>query len=240
MKNNSIKLIKPKLFLGLTLTFVLFTIIGTISHELAHYFVGKQLGFSVQFHYNRVSYNNHPILEYLSKITKNYLYELKNNIRFSEKENYIKKSKSLNYQQFLFTIVGPIQTIITGTFGLVLFLIYKKKQIKNNHISLLGWFLIFLTLFWLRQIFNTITSLYKYFRFDKLPTQSDEAKINDYLNLPHFTTEFTSAFIGCIILFVILKNIPRKLILTFLLSGLIGGILGYYLWFYEIGKLIFP
>lgn len=238
LKRNN--LFNLKLYLLLTSFFILFTAFGTILHEFGHYFVAKQLGFLPEFHYNKVNHNNTPVLEYLSEITKEHLYELKNNIDFPEKENYIKISNKYSYENFLITLAGPIQTLLTGTFSFILFLIYKRKLFIKKSVSYLGWILILFSLFWLRQIFNTITSLYFYLKFDKFPTQSDEAKINNYLNLPDFTTEFITSLIGIIILLVILKSIPRNTILTFLLSGITGGLLGFYLWFYEIGILLFP
>ena len=40
-----------KLFLYLTLTFIVATVVGTLSHEFGHYIVAKSLGYDADIHY---------------------------------------------------------------------------------------------------------------------------------------------------------------------------------------------
>ncbi|GHA37071.1 hypothetical protein GCM10007103_18010 [Salinimicrobium marinum] len=48
--------IKPLIFLSLT--FVLFTAIGTISHEYGHIVIAESLGYDTTLHYGSMNYNN--------------------------------------------------------------------------------------------------------------------------------------------------------------------------------------
>src|SRR5690606_12000069 len=124
-----------KLLFLLIITFVLFTIIGTVSHETGHYIAAKIVGLNALVHYGSTS-----II-----IPDNF-----NNI-FTKSE------------LFLITLGGPLQTIFTGTLGVLLLLYNQKKIISLKKLKIIHWVYIFLSLFWLRQTFNFITLVTKYF-----------------------------------------------------------------------------
>ena len=47
-----------KLFISLSLAFILFTVIGTLSHELGHYFVARILGYEASINYASTHYDH--------------------------------------------------------------------------------------------------------------------------------------------------------------------------------------
>jgi hypothetical protein len=200
-----------KLFLYLSLAFILMTIIGTISHEFGHYLSAKILGFNSRINYGMTMLENNP-----------------------------NKSMS-NKEYFLFTLGGPIQTILTGTLGLALLFLFRKTFNQTEKLSVLQWTLIFISLFWLRQVANMFTWILFYFINGKFGMRGDEIKIARYLELPKWSVLLTTAVIGAFVLWkVIFIFIPEKVRFTFILSGLAGGICGYIFWLKIFGKILMP
>ncbi|WCM42097.1 hypothetical protein MG290_00015 [Flavobacterium sp. CBA20B-1] len=201
-----------KLLVLLIITFIVFTIIGTVSHESGHYIAAKFVGLDALIHYASTS-----ILipdDFKGVITQS--------------------------DQLLFTLGGPLQTIITGTLGLLL-LYFNRKKISSEKLKTAHWFYIFLSLFWLRQTFNFIIVVTKYFMNGRYPKKMDEIKIARNLDINDFSILIPTAFIGIFVtLFIIFKYIPYHQRFTFIISGLIGGSLGFYLWLVLFGKFILP
>ena len=200
-----------KLFLYLSLVFILMTIIGTITHELGHNLSAKIMGFN-----SRVNYGM-TILE-----------------------NNQNKSMS-NKEYFLFTLGGPIQTMLTGTLGIALLFLTRKSYNQIENLSILQWIMIFMSLFWLRQIANMFTWVLFFFINGKFGVRGDEIKIAQYLELPKWSVLLSTAIIGAFVLWqVIFRFIPEKVRFTFIISGLAGGISGYILWLEIFGKILMP
>lgn len=232
--------INYKVFFFLTLSFIIMTAVGTITHEIGHYVVAKYLGYKTEVHYKSTSIEMDSLISYFNETFNKHLFEIKNNLYFPEKEKYNATLNKFRKDNFLITLGGPIQTMLTGTIGFTLLLVNKRKIIKENKVNFLGWVFIFMSLFWLRQVFNLFTSLVKFIYKGKIPHNGDEAKLALYLNLNIWTVEIITAFLGLIVFFIVLKIIPQKLRFTFLLSGCIGGMLGFYLWLIKFGSYILP
>jgi len=148
-----------KLLIILSLTFILMTVIGTLSHELGHYSVSRFLGYEASINYQSSGYWNTELLQYLDEVNKNYSNEIKNNLDFPDKERYQITINKFHKDAVWIFAAGPLQTILTGTIGLILLLVYRNKLIKENYVTILGWILIFASLFWLRQVANLFMGL---------------------------------------------------------------------------------
>ena len=200
-----------RLFVYLSLAFILMTVIGTVSHEYGHYLSAKILGFNSRINYGMTFLENNP------------------NKLMSAKE------------YFIFTLGGPIQTILTGTLGVILLFISRKSYSQIDKLSFLQWSLIFASLFWLRQVANLFTWILFYFIRGRFGIHGDEIKLAEYLNLPNWSIIFLTALIGATVLIIVMfKFIPKKVRFTFMLSGLFGGISGYILWLRLFGEIIMP
>jgi hypothetical protein len=121
-------------------------------------------------------------------------------------------------------------------------LVLRRKSIYKIGMKTLDWLFVFLSLFWLREIFNLITSIGGELI---LPNGNwfggDELYISQELNLWSGTISLFLATIGTLIaIYVVFKIIPKKTRLTFILSGFIGGIAGFILWMNIIGPKILP
>ncbi len=246
--------INIKSLLILTIGFILFTVIGTVSHEYGHIIVAKSFGYETTLHYGSMNYYPKGYLEdkdfiEVKSLTKDFVgidydswpKEIKEK---TEEYNKILQKRYWNEDSnkgLLVTIGGPLQTMLTGTIGLLI-LLWRKKFISKNGMKPLDWLAIFLSLFWLREVFNLVTSI-----GGELMSPNgtwfggDELYISQGLNLWNGTIPIILATFGIIIsTYIIFKILPKKIRLTFILSGLIGGITGFILWMNIIGPNILP
>ena len=220
-----------------TIIFVLFTIIGTLSHEYGHIIVAKYFGYKTTMYYGSMtSERNDRCSDYKTIDT-----EYKHEIPFTKKPEYNKRIKRLKLESFLITIGGPSQTILTGLFGLFV-LFFRRKYIQNSGLKIIDWLMVFLSLFWLREIFNLVVSVASgLFNGTGILFAGDEAKISKYFELPIGTAPIILGVLGLIIsILIIFKVIPIKLRLTFIISGLLGGIAGFILWMKILGPMVLP
>jgi len=238
----------------ISLGFVLFTIIGTVSHEYGHIIVAKSLGYETTLRYVSMSYypkgySDDKDVKAFKNLTKDYVgieydswpKEIKEKAK--EYNNILEKrywNEKSNNGLFI-TIGGPLQTTLTGTIGLLI-LIWRRKSIYKNGMKTLDWLVVFLSLFWLREVFNLVTSIGgELISSNGIWFGGDELHISQELNLWSGTIPIILATLGiAIAIYVIFKIIPKKIRLTFILSGIIGGIMGFILWMNIIGPKILP
>jgi len=200
-----------KLMIWLIPSFILSVIIGTVSHEYAHYTAAHLLGYKAQIHHASTTWQ---------KAESNPLNE--------ENEN------------FIIIIAGIAQTIFTGTVGLWLLYYNRISYYQTKVLDFKQWFIIFITLFWLRQTINCIIMIGKYLVNGDFSRSSDEYRIEQILHLPTNVLSFSTALIGFAILLYIITFIPVRQRFPFIFSGIIGGIGGYILWIHGIGHWIIP
>jgi hypothetical protein len=244
--------IKPLIIL--TIVFILFTAIGTVSHEYGHIAVAKYFGYETNLHYGSMNYYpkgylQDADLESYKKLTKEYW-----NTEYESWPDDVKE-KAEKYQNILekkywneksnkslyVTIGGPSQTILTGILGLMI-LFVRRKTIQSEGLKIIDWLAVFLGLFWLRELFNLVHSLgAEIISPDGRWFGGDEYYISKGLNLGSGTIPIILGTIGLLIsIYIVFKIVPKNLRLTFILSGLIGGISGFILWMNIIGPRVLP
>src|ERR1017187_3614758 len=99
-----------RLFIRLFISFIFATIIGTLLHELGHYFTMECLGFKGHINY-KYSWYEKSFPEQIITPTDN----------------------------FLITLGGPIETMLTGTIGLLLIYIFRESFVNKIKFSLVQW-----------------------------------------------------------------------------------------------------
>ena len=236
------------------LGFIIFTIIGTVSHEYGHIAIAKSLGYETTLHYGSMNsypkgYSNDKDVIAFKNLTKDYVdvkydswpKELKD--KAQEYKNILEKrywNEKSNNDLFI-TIGGTLQTTLTGTIGLLI-LIWRRKIICKKGMRTLDWLVVFLSLFWLREVFNLVTSIGgELISPNENWFGGDELHISQELNLWSGTIPIILATLGiAVAIYVVFKIIPKKIRLTFILSGIIGGIMGFILWMNIIGPKILP
>ena len=222
-----------------SVAFILFTIVGTLTHEYGHIAVAKTLGYETTLHYGSMNWDRSEIYKELNSIYTENQNEIENGLPFQEKEDFEKRIKKLKRDNLYVILGGPIQTMLTGILGLML-LYFRNEKIKRNGLQLFDWFAVFLSLFWLREVFNLVMSVSKglmggnYFG-------GDEAKISRLLEFPVGAVPILLGFLGLIVsLFVVFKVVSKEIRFTFIIGGLIGGISGFILWLRILGPIILP
>ena len=225
----------------MSLAFILATIIGTVSHEYGHFAVAKSLGYSSTVSYGYTNWDDSETRPFIDSIFLKYSKELEANLDFPRKKEFDLIQDKQMKDSFWITLGGPIQTMLTGTIGVLLLLNQKRKILKTNAINPYQWLCIFLSLFWLRQLANLVTWTIGYFINGKFSLYGDEIGLALSLKLPKGTIAISTSLIGLAILtFVIFKIIPVDKRITFISAGLLGGIFGYVFWLFWVGPILMP
>ncbi len=230
-----------KLFFSLSLSFILFTVIGTLTHECGHYFAGKLVGISSTVHYSYTSMEEYSTYSEEEKIYNKYKLQIEAKENFPLKDKYEILLKESDKKDFYFTIGGPLQTMLTGTIALLLMIFYRKSFFTANALSVRQWLLVFLSLFWLRELANCIVMMAMLLFTNKRSFNSDEVKMAEYFGWPFESVTIITAIIALIVgLIVTFKFVPTAQRKTFIAAGFAGGIAGYILWLYILGPIILP
>jgi len=233
--NNLFKLNIKYLFL-FVIVLIFLTPIGTILHELGHIVVAKSLGYRTVLHHSSMSWDS----DFKSDLMDRYLenkFEIENNLSFKNSRQYNIDILKLNKDKLLIYLGGVFQTIFIGSLGFLL--LYKRR--KSEYFTIKDWILVFISLFWSREILNLIVGVIRgLFNKEGIYFYGDEAKISKLLNLPDWSILLPLGAIAVIVIVFIIKLIPNKLRYTFILSGIIGSPIGYFLWMHFLGSKILP
>ena len=215
---------KTKFVIIIYFSFILFTIIGTLSHEFGHFIVGRYLGSKTSIHYGSTSWGESEIYDKIIKI-----YSENKDAIDSEKDFPQKKEFDILYAKsarndFWFTFGGPFQTIFTGTIGVLLILFIKKRH--QFATKLTHWLCLFLALFWLRQPINLSSWILGKPINGSSSFSGDEIILARDLELPNGSIIWVTGILGLLISgLVILKFVPKDKLITFCISGFLGGVL---------------
>ena len=242
--------VQPRLFALLVLCFIIATIVGTVSHELGHYVLGKSQGYEVRLRYSSVSFKPLESLDLrkydsLFKADEKKIVSKKSS---PEKARFLKyrdslrtKFKNDRQRDMLFRIGGPLQTIVTGTIGILLLWYNRKKIITKSELSVKEWFAVILAFFWSRSVLNELICIYYYVAERKVLKVGDESMISFYLGLPVNTLNAITCLIGTfLLLWVTFFIVPVQQRFSFVIAGISGSALGAMIWFLWIGPVVLP
>ncbi len=200
-----------------TCGFILFTAIGTISHEYGHILMAESLGYDTALHFDHMLYHQ------------------------SEQIEQEVGADQVERDELSILLAGPASTLLISLIGLTLLFFRKKKHTKSAF-QFPDWMAVFLALFCLRSVFNLFMSIIQGLYFDA-PSffGGDELRISKLLNYWEGTVPIFTAVICALIAFgVLFQLIPAKHRINFILAGLIGGSSGYVLWMKLIGPIVLP
>ena len=153
-------------------------------------------------------------------------------------KHYIGNPEMSYAQSLWMSAGGPLQTMLTGTIGVLLSLRIPRSI---ERLSTVQWTIVFLALFWLRQSANLVVGSASLLLSSKQSIRGDEIRLAYGLGLPGWSLALVTGLIGFGVLYYItFRVIPRQQRITFLAAGLIGGVLGYILWLHLLGPVIMP
>jgi hypothetical protein len=221
--------------------FIIFTVIGTLSHEYGHIAVAQFFGYKTTLHYASMNYDMKQVNDELQTIYLENKEAILNNQAFPRKEEWHAIFERRQSDSLYISIGGPAQTILTGLIGLSM-LLYRRRFIHVNGMKTFDWLAVLLSLFWLREICNLVLGLGEgIIRGNGRYFWGDEAKINHALGLSPGLIPISFGVIGlAIALYVIFKIIPYNERRIFIMSGFIGGGIGFFLWMFLIGPQLLP
>jgi hypothetical protein len=231
---------QKKLFVFLFLGFVIATVVGTLSHECGHYFMARHLGFKkARIHYR--SMEAVYLTDSEKAITIKYNHEIRNHLWFPLRPQYEKIRWTTYKEDLLIIAAGPVETILTGTIGLLLLFVYRKRY-KQGPLLVWQWITVFLALFWLREpinlsivIFTRVTRGHTQFWGDEFWFSWLSMGGNQWLLMVPL------GIIGAIICAVVtFRFVPLQQRFTFILAGLAGDATGAILWFILLGPRLMP
>ncbi|MEY4539426.1 MAG: hypothetical protein RLZZ306_1183 [Bacteroidota bacterium] len=230
---------KTKFAIIIYFTFILFTVIGTLSHEFGHFIVGRYLGSKTSIHYSSTSWGESELYDKIIKIYTENKDAIDAEKDFPQKRKFDILCAESYRNSFWFTFGGPFQTIFTGTTGVLLILFIRKRHQFATKLS--HWICLFLALFWLRQPINLSSWILNKPINGSSSFSGDEILLARDLDLPNGSIIWVTGILGSIISgFVILKFVPKDKLLTFCISGFLGGISGIILWLKILGPIILP
>lgn len=224
----------------LVMAFVLFTAIGTLSHEAGHLFVARALGYQTVLHYGSVDFYDSELELKVAELEDEHMSKSKIGNELDRKDTHSEMTKKLRIHEFWILAAGPLQTVLTGTFGLLMLL--RRRKWSQGILSFSQWILVFLSLFWLRQVFNPLVSVFtELVSPDGVWFGGDELRLSSSLGWWSGSFSIVLGALGLLVVsYVYLRVVPIRLRLTFLLSAISGSILGFILWMRVVGPWCLP
>ncbi|MFN1834332.1 hypothetical protein AB2B38_003630 [Balneola sp. MJW-20] len=230
-----------KHFLIYTAAFIVCTVIGTISHEYGHILAARSLGYETTLHFSSMEWDDDELVLKLHDIYSRNENAITRDLEFEEKAMYEELLVEYRRDNLLIQLGGPVQTMLTGSLGLFILFFYKRNG-GTEDLNYIGWLGVFLSLFWLRQVFNLFAGIANgIISPDRGFFGGDEAYISEMLELWPGTLPVISGIAGSVICgHVLFRIIPVKQRPVFISAGCTGGILGYILWMFYLGPAVLP
>ncbi|TRW23984.1 hypothetical protein FMM05_12565 [Flavobacterium zepuense] len=223
------------------------TIIGTQTHEYGHYLVGKYYGYNPKLHYASVSYGDYNDKQ-LAKFDSLYKAD---EIKILAKENSPQKEYFLKYRaqlsgemkghDFENILAGPLQTMLSGSIGLLILWLNRKKIRAKTALSFKNWVAVFVAFLWSRQLAILLQKIVYTIANIQTKNKGDEVNLAKHLNLNPWSILTVLGVISAIILiWIVFYIIPKQQRFTFIIAGFAGSALGVLIWFGWIGPVLLP
>ena len=136
------------------------------------------------------------------------------------------------------TLGGPLQTLLTAFIGL--WIVWWRHSKSRYTFRFLDWIGVFLALFALREVFNTVSAIVEVFLFGARGFGGDEFRISLSLGFNQWVIPLLTAALGCLIsCYVLFKVLPLRYRFSFIIGGLLGGLVGFATWFGFFGPWLF-
>jgi hypothetical protein len=231
-----------KLFLWLFAGFLLFTVAGTLLHESGHYLAGKLQGRdSMRIAYAYTTYGVHAADDSLAALYRLHYEDIVHNRHFAGEDAYHRLDALVARNSFLFTLGGPLQTMLTGTIALVVMVACGKRFRGAQKLRFGQWLLVFLSMFWLREIVNLVMMLARVALGHTNKMRGDEFRLALYLHWHPWSVQVACGIVSVsVAAVVIFRYVPLRQRAEFIAAALAGGVCGYVLWLELLGPVLMP
>jgi hypothetical protein len=215
--------------------FVILPTVGTLSHEAGHIAVARWLGYETRLHYASMSVFTDPGAVYAGRCGLPPAGE-------ADLAAYAEcRGQEEHRESLLISLGGPLQTMLTGTIGLV-WLLWDRRKRADKPLGRAGWCAVLLSVLWSRQVFNQLRYGLDWMQGEiDVPTGGDEEWISHLLGIPHWSMLAASGLIGLIVCSVVVGyGVPAPQRRPLLIGGIAGAVAGYVLWMGLIGPYLLP
>lgn len=203
--------------LRIFLYFFIAAIAGTLLHECGHALASMYFGFHPQIHYSfceKMSAAEWDAVDKGLLVFKPYPHAI------------------------WITLGGPLQTLFTGTVGIVGLCILRRRAVidagKAWHL-----FWIVLAFFHSRWVINSIGILYKHYVTGK-HSNADEVKLMRYWNIDIATGTWAMLLVSCALLAYITFVLVKKHRWQLIVFGGAGSVAGGWFWLKWAGPVLMP
>jgi len=221
-----------KKFIFLTFGFILIILSGYYLNETIKKITAKTIGYESRYvhAFVRCMFHNDSLNNSFLKIRESYRNSGDTSQSFRKDKEWLKLVKINERDYALIESSGNLFTLSISLFGLLTWLIRRKKKII---IKWFDWIFLILSLFFLRE---TVVIGFDLTQMAKL---CDEAKFWDFFGLHWFVPDIILFCLGIILLgFIIFYVVPKNYRLSFFLSGFFGSILSFFLIVRYVGPLL--
>lgn len=230
------------LFLRLFAAFIVCTIAGTLLHESGHYVVGLLQGrIGMHIGYAYTTHGDYPADEQLTRLEQVHYDDIIHHRHFPGEQVYKQLHQQVQHQDFLFTLGGPVQTMLTGTLGFAAMLIGRRRFLAAQRLGVWQWLLVFLSFFWLREAVNLFMIWMRLLLEGEYKMRADEFRLAIYLGWSPWSIQVAGAIVAVAIAAVVsFRYVPLQQRFSFVLAALAGGICGYVFWLETWGPVVMP
>ena len=162
-----------------------------------------------------------------------------------EKEYFLKYRAQLSGEMkghdFENILAGPLQTILSGSIGVLILWLNRKKIRAKTALTFKNWVAVFVAFFWSRQLAILLQKIVYTIASVHNNNNGDEDKLAKDLNLHPWSIITILGVISAIILtWIVFYIIPKQQRFTFIIAGLAGSALGVLIWFGWMGPILLP
>jgi hypothetical protein len=197
--------------------FALAAIPGTLEHELGHYIAARAQGFDAEIHYGFTTVRNYRELIEIAELNG----------------TTIELSKKFNYN----TLGGPIMTMLTGTVGILVLLMLRRRNTIDAY-NPLHLFWIIVALCWSREIYTASFGLYDHIM--RNTCGSDETWLVAYYHISPWLAFITLFMVSFAICAWVCFGLVQRHRWPLFFYGIAGSLAGAALWFGWLGRVLLP
>jgi hypothetical protein len=242
-----------RLFAGLFVLFLFMYMVHVLTHEGGHYLAARAFGHRhAHIHYKYTDTGRNALLEEYRTLNKQRNAAYEKNIPFPQEDRYIlvlKKMDSIWHasivkkfgnEETIIVAAGQLETMLTGTIGVSLILLYRKRFLRQEKLIAPQWIIVFVALFWLDFVGSLIARIFHLlFVYDAADTNSDVFKVSLHFGWNPTAVIFIKGMLGVVALWITFIHIPVRQRCTLIIAAFTGGLAGYFLWEY-IGPMLLP